>query len=784
MYDAIIWLLVIELLGLLAFPISFAFFSYLPDRGTLFSKPLALLLASYVFWLAGHVFIIGRFSEIAIVAGLAGLSVFLIRSHGSRYIAFLQSHWKCLLTGELVFLAVYFLWIAIVTQSPAMTNTEKPMDFGFVNAIIRADQFPVEDPWLAGSTISYYYFGHLMVAFLTKLGGISSAVSMNLGPPLIAAMAAVGAFSLVYNLVRIGGGGLRPALIFGLGAPLFVVLIGSLEGAMEFFFSQGWGSEDFWGWVGIDGLRGIGAAEPSFYPKDHIWWWRASRIITSYDASGALVDTAITEFPFFIFLLGDLHAHMMSLPFLLIALAIFLNIFMVSGPLETAWKGKQRWRFILISLFLGALAFINLWDFPVFVGIFVAVMIFKNLHSSKGDLVAACIHTAKICVPVVVLAIIMFLPFYITVEGRAPLLLPLRDVNTRPFIFCLIWGLFLTITITFLLKQLWSLGRSDTRCGGPLAIATLITLAPLLIWTLLELIVSAFHGTIIDGLANVGLKLLHLFPLLVIVAASFHAGIVRSIRSEGDPMAFVLLLMAMAFYLLLGVELFYLDDLFFVRINTVFKAYFQSWLILAVVSTFALYYLWSSVRRGRTMLLKVSSYTWASLIAVLILCSLYYPVGAILDRAHASDDPPTLNGLAYLEKSHPEEYEAIMWLREDAPWGRIVEAVGTDYSEFGRVSSSTGLPTILGWPTHEEHWRGSRRPLENREVDVRRIYLSDNQQEVIDLLDKYKIRYIFIGDRERSRYPGINLNNFTQFMNAVYTGGNGVTIFERIEETN
>ena len=76
-----------------------------------------------------------------------------------------------LVAGELVFLAAYGVWLTIVAQSPAIANTEKPMDFAFLNAIVQADTFPPEDPWLAGHSISYYYFGHLMVGVSDQADG-------------------------------------------------------------------------------------------------------------------------------------------------------------------------------------------------------------------------------------------------------------------------------------------------------------------------------------------------------------------------------------------------------------------------------------------------------------------------------------------------------------------------------------------------------------------------------------------------------------------------------------
>ena len=221
MYEPLIFLVAIELMGLFAFPIAFGLFSRLPDRGAMLAKPLVLLLCSYLFWMSGHIGGVAgsRVTVLAIVGVLAALFVFLLHRHGDEIIPWVRRHWRLLLVGEVVFLAAYGIWLAVVSQSPAITNTEKPMDFAFLNAILQAETFPPEDPWLAGHPISYYYFGHIMVGFLTKLTGISSAFTFNLGPPLVAAMTAAGVFSLVYNLVRLTGAGPRSGIFFALFAP-------------------------------------------------------------------------------------------------------------------------------------------------------------------------------------------------------------------------------------------------------------------------------------------------------------------------------------------------------------------------------------------------------------------------------------------------------------------------------------------------------------------------------------------------------------------------------------
>ena len=73
-------------------------------------------------------------------------------------------------------------------------------------------------------------------------------------------------------------------------------------------------------------------------------------------------------------------------------------------------------------------------------------------------------------------------------------------------------------------------------------------------------------------------------------------------------------------------------------------------------------------------------------------------------------------------------------------------------------------PTILGWAGHEHQWRGTREPLEGRAEDVRRIYSGRDPAEATRLLQKYGVRYVYVGRRERDSYGEAGLTDFGGFM--------------------
>ena len=802
MVDALVWLLTIELLGLVALPLAFLLFNRLPDRGYTLAKPMALVLFPFVLWILGltHLIPNSRFTIIGILVLGSAVSALVLNHYKDQVAAFVRAEWRTLLVAEGVFLAFLLLWLGIASGSPAIIQTEKLMDFGFVNAVLQSRFFPPEDPWLAGHSISYYYFGHFIMAFLIKLTGISSDVGFNLAGALVPALVAMGAFGLIYNLVRLSGGSRRVALGFGLAAPALVMLIGNLESGLEFVHAQGWGSSGFWSWVGIDGLEGgaartadgvwkwvggVGggaAVSAGAFPDDYLWWWNATRVINTF-ADGQSLDYTITEFPFFSFLLRDLHAHVMSLPFMILVLSLGLNLFLSPAKLGLRWLVRHDWEAGALALFLGSLAFINAWDFPLMVGILLALVLAKSYGQEGGNLQLALRNTVFVLGPVVLLAVVLFLPFYWTLVGQAPLVLPLEVHSTRPFLFFIVIGLLFLLGLSFLLRQLSGMARPDPRQWPVALAAIMVPLAPFLVWAAIVLVSTVITDGPAQAVTRVGGRFLWVLPGLAMVGLAGFSAAQRLLLGRDPLIAFPLLLLAVAMLILVGAELFYVVDVFGNRMNTVFKVYYQAWLLLALVGAYALYY-WHRQRPGRGVVPRLGHYTWIMVVGLLVAASLYYSVGAGLDRAGLlrqgySLKDNTLDGLAFLRGSDPGEYEAIQWLRYQAPWGRIVEAVGGEWSDYGRISAGTGLPTVLGWKGHERQWRGSSRPFHGREEDVAQIYRSDDAMEALRLLQRYDVRYVYVGHRERASYGEAGMEKFDGFLKTAFTS-QGVTIYEMV----
>ena len=298
--------------------------------------------------------------DLVVVGALAG---WLAWRHRAELLDFLRRRWTVIVATEVLFLALFALWALVASEVPGINHTEKPMDFGIMNAVINSAQFPPEDQWLSGHSIAYYYGGHYVAAMLTTLSGVPSDVGYNLAMASIPAMFGAGVLGLAYNLLRLAGASTSMGLVIGTCAALAIGLLGNLSGVLEFAYVRGIGGDWFWEWIAIKGLEPPPGGQ-GWLPDGFWWWWRGTRVIDTLGAAGASLDYTITEFPFFSFLLGDLHAHVSALPFLMLAMAMVLSLLIAPEPPGMQWVTNHPWECGMLALTLGALAFINAWDFP------------------------------------------------------------------------------------------------------------------------------------------------------------------------------------------------------------------------------------------------------------------------------------------------------------------------------------------------------------------------------------------------------------------------------------
>ncbi|MBM3190897.1 MAG: hypothetical protein FJZ90_19535, partial [Chloroflexi bacterium] len=535
-----------------------------------------------------------------------------------------------------------------------------------------------------------------------------------------------------------------------------VGLMGNLEGVLELIRARGWGSESLWRWLDIKNMPPP-AASSSWYPDDAWWWWRASRVIHDRDPMGQSVEV-IDEFPFFSFLLGDNHPHVLALPFVFLALALALNVLLsqrkASAPsgggsagsdvaegllprladyLQGLWQGGT-WEIATWGLLLGAFLFLNTWDYLIYLGVFVLCFAAHRYRAREGDWLSDAIG---LLILLLLIAVVLYLPFLLSFRSQAGGLGWVGTYKTRLHQYLLMMGVFIYLLLGFLAASAshWVRGQSGavkrnvvSQVAGAAFAALALVSATQGWWTAALVLLLA-------GAAG-GLCLLAL-------AQPEQSG--RGEASSSPGAVFALLLVFVGLMLTGFVEFLFLKDTFGTRMNTVFKFYYQAWVLLAIASVYGLQLVWRRARSG-TAASKSIAGVWAAGGGLLVLAGLLYTAAAIPSKANGFRGTPTLDGTRYVQEHRPDDYGAIQWLRQHAPEDAVMlEATGGSYSEFNWVSAHTGIPTLLGWGGHQLQWRGNYDVAGQREPDIAAIYQGMDARATLALLDEYGIDYVYLG---------------------------------------
>jgi len=805
------WLLII---GWMALPLAWQLFSRFPDRGYTLSKVLGLLLWAYLLWLGATVGVLHNTLGGALLAivGVFSLSWLLARKawrvdeRGERPLwRWLRDHRDEVLFGEGLFLLAYLGWAYVRANSPdiATAGGEKFMEITFINGVLTSHLFPPHDPWLAGYAISYYYFGYVMIGGLIRLSRVPASIGFNLAGASWFALTVMGAVGGVRGLV--GRDGAREeSRGWGLLGAVVLTLMGNLEGVLEVLYARRLLPVGFWQWLDIRSInRPYNLSQPtSWIPHRFIWWWQASRVLHDKDLLGNTMEV-IDEFPAFSFILGDMHPHVLGLPFVLLAIALAFALF--TRPLSWGQEGaapplgrsqakevffrarEALWQLaspyflawsdlFLYALVLGGLAFLNTWDFPIYLLLVMGVIAMRSARRAGGNVGRGIEEALGVGITLAVLGVLLYLPFYIGFQSQAGGVLPNLFNPTRLPQFLVMFGpLFFLVLLFFLF--LWR--RAQQRWIPLLRWLLLVWLLP---WVFIALLVAVFlitpggqefMGKIFSNpqvQANVGGRslgqLLAYIALIrlrnpwtfLVLGGLLALGLERLVHGaktdaplqEGkDEYApFVLMLVTLGLFLTYLVEFVYIKDLFGTRMNTVFKFYYQTWVLWAVAGVYTLAEIARHWHR-RFRLLAVG------LAGLLIALGLLYTVLAIPARSELKQAGVTLNGEAWVAKRFPDDYAGIVWVRTHTrPDITLLEATGGSYSFFGRVSAFTGRPTLLGWDFHELQWRGAAlaKQAGHRGADIERVYRRARGQELLDVLHHYKVSYLILGSQERQKY--------------------------------
>ena len=393
-----------------------------------------------------------------------------------------------------------------------------------------------------------------------------------------------------------------------------------------------------------------------------------------------------------------MHPHVMSIPFVLLFVGVALNIYRLPSDFWREYRSVYPYAIVVAAaLVLGGLGFNNLWDMPTFAALLIGVLALKAYREGSDIPQAITLAFYPVGLAVIALAVLMYSPYLFAinagVEGIGVVV-----THTRAVHMFIVWGLFLTAVAPFLIATFWQT-RVQRDWAAQMITALALAFVPWLLWALAYM--PSSEGSIEEAIS----RFIGILPLTALAAIGVYNALYLARRENEGGRLFATVLAVLGLGLIIGAEFLFIRDFFNNRGNTVFKLYYQAWILLAAASAFAVYY-WLSAMRGMKGWRGMLSYAWAAAFVMLLLGSLYYPLAAAKTKPEIPQTGRTLDGLSFVSIYRPAEYAAIEWLKDNATRdAAIVEAVG-EWSDWGMVSRSTGLPTIVNWLGHQKQWRG------------------------------------------------------------------------------
>ncbi|MDE2904005.1 MAG: DUF2298 domain-containing protein [Chloroflexota bacterium] len=764
------WLAAVWVAGLLAWPLVWLALRRMPDRGYAAARVLGpTLLVVPAWWLASTGAL--RFDTPAILAGVGLVAVaagIVVWRRGSELRSAIARSARPILLTETLTLLAFGAMLILRVRNPDLWHPvfggEKPMDFAHLNAVIRSPVFPPHDPWYSGSRLNYYYLGHVPTAALAKTLGVVPATAYNLAVASAFAAAVAAVFGAASGLWSLLGRRWREAAGVGLAAVALVLLAGNLHVGLQLavFAQQAAGDTGIAALEAPGLLLGGGLAEAFDF-------WAATRVI----------PRTVNEFPWFTFMYGDLHPHLLNFANTAAAL---IGTAAIVGLGEAARRrhatGWHSWAAVLaFQTFVLALhRVVNPWDYPTYAVVTLAAFgyaLWRGGQLGPRAIVAALLGTL---VGLTVVTQLLFQPFHASYVDFYGGLDPTPG-TTPAAQWLLIFGLPLAVLATYAALRLLEQLRAEPSRAALLAAG--IAAAALLL-----------------GLLGAGAD----WSTRALILGLLTLGATAAWRARHEPSVLAPLALLLA-----GVGLTAAPEVIVVRddigrLNTIFKSYLQAWTLLGLGAALAVPYLVRALRPRRGVRFVSARVAWAAGLALLAAAALSYPILATPHKLSLRIQPlpATLDGEAFMDGGRiydqgvpvdlSADRRAIEWLRTQVEGAPVVaETPTTIYRWGGRVSVYTGLPTIMAWDWHakQQHW-GYVHEVEARFDDARELFSTRDVRRARALLSTFNVGLIYVGELERSIYAAESLAKFDRMqalgVREIYRDGD--TVIYRVDPSS
>ena len=778
------WAIALMLFGLITLPLAAKLWDRFSSGGFFLSQPMGLIFTCLILWTLTHLKLFRiNIPCIVLSALIVAVLCYAPKSFRNNFIKKLNSKGfiEAVVIEETAFLVVFVLMCYFKGFLPDINGQEKYMDYGFIMSMLRNDQLPARDMWLSGYPINYYYFGQYVWAVMIKLTGVETGFGYNLAMCSATAIPFGMSFAFGKFLVEAAQEkGFTNNRIIKYIAGLVTGCAVSIWGNSHSFYydenSLGNGLLNVFKSFGID----VGRTDGFFYPDStrYIGW---NPEVTTNGG-----DFTIEEFPFYSYLVGDLHAHVISMMIVLLIAAIVLsmvcnvkfpskeeinvrttldNLNATGGRLLPELESSVSLELVLCAVLLGCAQMTNYWDFLIyFVFCSMGVFLINIIRSAKFTTVAGAI--------VFVVNVLGILIIYLT-QGSNPAVLFALELllMIASFLFCVVCPS--------------SLPRTSFQMSFLFTVASLTALT----FNLNFDMISNTLGKCKNHSSPYQLFILwgtHVFIsvfFMVVVFATKNYRYVSSAKAKkkaqaknthseviGDDVQFTnpvqkyfgrrnLIdvfscgMTIVGLMLLAAPEIFYVRDIYtggYLRSNTMFKFTFAGFIILSITMVYAIVRLyWIVNKKGKY---STVFFVFAIAFTILLIVPAHYTMAALKQRSGElkRENYKTLDGTAYIEHYTSymvaENYEGNLtpylatanWFNACVKGSPVIcEAYSDSYTDGSMISAYTGLPTVFGWQTHEWLWRyhgivdeETDTLVSDPDKDVWKLYISPRHQDV------------------------------------------------------
>lgn len=715
----VLWVVVVQLLAFAVLPYVAWMCPKAPDRGYGWSKILGVFVFSGTAWLCA---LCGLTSSNNLLITLIFAAILYLGYRGYRSqwlsrqdLALILREYARPVEGAFLGLTLFYGIVRFV--NPEIFWGEKPMDSTFLNFFVRNEQLPPQDPWAAGSPMSYYYLGIYFMAALIKLTNIPPSIGYNLAMAMLAGWIGAALFSLFITLTK--------SKRFS-GYAVWVLLLASNPEVLRLSIINLFIRKEF-------------NFDTTFWPSTRVF-----------------VSPSFLEYTSWSLLFADLHAHVIAIPFTVTALGLATLVFLDG---ERRYSPQGFFTRVLLGSLVGSLFGINTWDFITFGAVIGGMMIFARVPlfwkpPTKSDGSPILGEVVLVTLFTRVVALVWDLALF-GASAAFVVWLYQQGVSFRPSGG---WGWVSSHEFNSVLKLFRIIGNWLT---GMLVIVGVI----------------AWYGSKTDKpiavphlLIGAGLFFLAFVPPLLSMQRGLenhpwgtfaYCGTLIALtymvlwaNRRAAPETHVLaLFIASAGSLIVILEIFFLLD----RMNTLFKGYMAVWMLSGVSTVVGAFYAYRAVsRHGSARLQRVSRVVGYVFVA-LMLIGTSVNVYAIAKLKRVNSRHYTLDGIAYLKDMNPDDAALIAWLNRNVKGTpTVLEAQGDAYREYTRISMHTGLPTVLGWEHHAKQRGLSEREALDRRKAIQSVYIHEDIELTKKLLLENKVDFIVVGSIERATYKRLD----------------------------